>query len=226
MAQMIKFTVDAREVKGRKVKQLRRQGKVPGNVFGKKMTSQSIEFNLPEFTKLYSETGETSLIELVIKGDAKSKPVLISAVQNHPVTGDPIHVDFHAVDLKEKVTATVPVEIIGESPAVTDKDGVLLVAVNEIEVEALPADLPENIEVDIAGLTEIGDSIQVKDLKLDTSKIELQIDPEATLVTIQAQAEEEVEPTPEPEEPAEGETPGRRRGGGGQACRNRGVPNH
>jgi len=199
MAKQPTVTVNKREIFGRKIKHLRRNGILPGNVFGKGIPSVAVSLPAAAFAKLYEEVGETGLIDLAIDGESKSRPVLVSSVHQDPVTSQYLHVDFHQVDLKVKVTAAVPVETIGESLAVKDLGGVLLVAVNEVDVEALPADLPEMIEVDISVLAQIGDSILAKDLKIDRSKIELQLDPEATIVTVQEQQEEEVEPEPEVE---------------------------
>jgi len=112
-----------------------------------------------------------------------------------PVSGKPLHVDFRQVNLKEKVTANIPIEIIGESPAIKEKDGVLVTPLDEIEVEALPTDLPESIQVDISGLANIGDSITVADLKVG-DKVEIQTDPETPIVLIQEQQAEEEEPEP------------------------------
>ena len=198
----LSLSADKRTVIGRKVKSLRREGVLPANVFGKKVTSQSVQVDLSEFNKLYQEAGETNVIELKIKGDKDTRPVLVSNLQVSPITDLPLHVDFHQVDLKEKVTATVPVETVGEAPAVKEKDGVMFLSHNELEVEALPMDLPNKIEVDISGLTEIGDSILVKDLNLDRSKVTLELEDDETIVTVQAQKEEAEE---EPAAPAEAE---------------------
>jgi large subunit ribosomal protein L25 len=193
-----------REMKGRKVKALRRQGLIPANVFGKTTESAAIQVKAADFIRLFSEVGETTLIDLSIESEKNPRPVLVVNVQHHPVTSVPLHIDFHQVSLKEKVTANIPVEIIGESPAVQDLGGVLLTALSEIEVEALPTDLPEKIEIDISGLTNIGDSIAVKDIKVDTSKVTITTDAEETVVNIQEPAAEEE--TADQEEPKETET--------------------
>lgn len=98
---------------------------------------------------------------------------MIRGMQVHPVTDDVLHVDFYQVNLTEKVTVNVPLEITGESQAVEKKIGLLLTPVTEVEIEALPADIPESIEVDISKLSEIGDEIKVADLQVDRSKIEI-----------------------------------------------------
>jgi large subunit ribosomal protein L25 len=163
---MKKFSLsaDKRILLGRKVKQLRREHRLPANLFGKNVTSLAIEMPIDAFTKVYKEASETGLVELSVGGD--KRPVLIQNVQLHPVTQLPLHADFYQVDLKQKVKANVPVEIVGTAAAVDQKLGVLLELVDEIEVEALPTDLPEKIEIDVAKLAHVGDAIKVADLKL------------------------------------------------------------
>jgi large subunit ribosomal protein L25 len=203
MSKMPQVKVDKRQITGRKVKLLRRQGKVLGNVFGKKITSIAIQMDSPDFTKLYHEVGETTLLDLQITGEAKSRPVLIANIQRHPVTNQIIHVDFHQVDLAEKVTANVPLEFLGESPAVKEQGGILVHVVTEIEVEALPAELPDKFIVDISKLANLGDSLTLKELNLDRSKVTIDLADDTTIVTIQSPKEEEV--VEAPAVPAEGE---------------------
>jgi len=196
--------VEPRTVLGRKVKTLRRQGKLPANIFGKKIKSQPVSVDYSEFSKLFRKVGETALIDLKVEKEEKSRPVLIANLTRHPVTGNYLHADFHQVDLTEKVTAAIPVRIVGESPAVKDKGAVLVTVISEIEVKALPGDLPDHFEVDIGNLNEFGDSILVKDLKIPAG-VELLTGPEETIVTVQ-QPKQEVEEKPAPAA-AEGEVP-------------------
>ena len=180
---------------GRKTKQLRKNGIVPANIFGKKIKSLAIELESSSLLETMRKAGETGLIHLKIKGDTKAHPVLVSGYAQDPVTGFMLHVDFHEVDLTQKTTATVPLHTVGESAAV--KSGMVLVMFkNELDVEALPTDLPEFIEVDIAGLTEVGMTIHAKDLKFDRSKVTVEIDGEEPIATIQEPAKEEVVEAP------------------------------
>lgn len=195
---------EPRSVLGRKVKKLRLQGKLPANIFGKKIKSHSVSVDYSEFSQLFRRAGETTLIDLKIEKEEKPRPVLITNLTRHPVTGNYLHADFHQVDLAEKVTAAIPVRIIGQSPAVKDKAAVLVTVISEIEVKALPGDLPDHFEVEIGGLNEFGDSIAVKDLKIPPG-VELLTGPEETVVTVQ-QPKEEIEEKPAPV-PAEGEAP-------------------
>jgi large subunit ribosomal protein L25 len=202
---------EPRTITGRKVKTLRRQGILPANVFGKKIKSLSLQLALQDFTKIADAVGETGLVDLSVQGEDKPRPVLITNVHLDPVTNHPLHADFHQVDLTEPVTANIPVELTGESPAVKEKSAVLITLLDEIEVEALPADLPEKFAVDISGLKEFNDSVLVKDLKVDTASVTIKADPEAQIVMVQEPKEEEVAPPPpadvSAETPVEAEAP-------------------
>lgn len=173
---------EKRVVLGRKVRKLRREGLVPAHVFGHKIKTEHLQVKESEFKKVYDKVGETGIIALTI--GAEKKPVLVRSVQIHPVTDDTLHIDFYQVNLTEKVKVNVPLEITGEAPAVEKKIGLLLTPVSEVEVEALPGDLPENIEIDITNLAEIDDEIKVKDLKVDRSKIEILVDEELVVAQI------------------------------------------
>lgn len=193
-----KLKVENRKVEGRAVKKLRADGILPANVFGKQIKSFAVQLPTKEFMAVYKEVGETGLVDL--QADGEVRPVLISNVQYHPVTDFPLHVDFRQVDLKEKIQAPVPLEIEGgpeSSPAVKSGIGILVQQMNEIEVEALPTDLPEAIIVDISTLVNVDDAIHVKDLKVDRSKVTLLTEDEDIVVKIEPPAVEEVvEPTP------------------------------
>lgn len=157
---------EKRKVLGRRVKKLRREGILPGNIYGKSTNSTAVQIKGKEFEKLFAETGETEVIDLQIDKEKKTRPVLIRDIQVDPVTNSPLHIDFMQVDLTEKVEAPVPIEFINEAPAVKESKGILLELLSEIEVEALPTNLPLKIEVDISGLGKVDDAIAVADLKL------------------------------------------------------------
>ncbi len=168
---MKKYTLKAtpRTLVGRKVKKLRKEGLIPATVYGKKIQSVSVSLSLDQFLALYKQAGETGLVELTVQGETKkTRPVLIHTVQVDPVTSDILHVEFHQVDLKEKVHASVPIEVVGVAPAVVNKIGVLITVLDEIEVEALPAELPEKVSVDVSVLTQVGQEIKVSDLHMAT----------------------------------------------------------
>lgn len=188
------LSANKRNILGRKVNSLRKQGFLPGNVYGKKIKSQAVQVNLKDFTAVFAKAGETGLIDLAL--DGKRLPVLIHNIAYHPVTQNPLHADFYQVDLKEKVTTKVPLEIIGEAPAVKDKTGVLLQNLDEIEVEALPQDLPDKISLDVGSLTAVDMGIKIKDLP-QNSKVKILSDGELEIVKIapavSKEAEKEIE---------------------------------
>ena len=210
----LKLNVDPRSVLGKKVKILRRQRIIPANIFGRDLKSKSIQVEEKQFGKAFKQAGETGLLEVKLKEE--TYPSLISNIKRDPVSGKVIHVDFHKVNLKEKITARVPVKLVGESPAEKSGVGLILHTLSEVEVEALPTDLPHELEVDIETLIEVGQSVLVKDLKIDQSKVEVKNDLEEVVVNVQTaemkeeepQAEvspEEVEATAEKGEEPEGE---------------------
>lgn len=198
--------IEKRKISGRRVKNLRLEGLIPANIFGKGVESLSIQTKLTDFENTFKEAGETSIIELLLGKEKRA--VLISNVQYDPISDKPIHVDFHQVNLKEKTTAQVPVVLMGESPAEKQNLGTAVQYISEIEVEALPMDLPEKFEVDISRLEEVDAAILVSDLEYDKSKIEIKISADDTVVKIEAlRKEEEIKPVVE-EEVVEGEEAG------------------
>ena len=204
----IELKAEKRKITGRKVKALRREGVLPANVYGKKIKSEEVQVNAKEFKKVFKEAGETGLIELTL--GTEKKPVLVHDVQLDSITDEPIHVDFMQVDLKQKVTATVQVEIEGESPAEKSGIGTVVKLLNEIEVEALPADLPEKFSVDATKLEEVDQVVRVSDLDYDKSKVEIKAEPDALVAKVEPPQKEEVVEAPAPvegETPAEGEVP-------------------
>lgn len=160
--QAVILNAQKREAIGKKVKKLRREGLLPVSVYGKDVASVALSVPVKDFLKVYDRVGETGLVDL--KTDGKSQHTLISNVQIHPVSRLPLHAEFHAVKLTEKIKANVPVELSGESPAVQNNIGVLLQTVNEIEVEALPTELPEKITVDVSKLVEVDQQVTVGEL--------------------------------------------------------------
>ena len=180
--EQIPLTAQKRTVLGRKVKTLRREGVIPAHVFGHKVKTIHVQVKASEFDKVVEKTGETGIIDLAVDGE--KRPVLVKNVQTHPVSDIPLHIDFYQVNLLEKVKVQVPLDIVGEAPAVHKKIGLLLTPVTEVEVEALPADLPEKIEVDVSHFENVGDEIKVKDLKVDRDKVEIHTDEELVVAQI------------------------------------------
>jgi len=194
-----KLETQTRTVFGKKVKNLRLEGITPATVYGKGIEPVSDQANTKELVFLFDDVGESGLVDLSI--DGKVVPILFKNPQYHPVLGDLIHIDCHQVNLKEKITATVPIEFIGESMAVK-LGNVLVEVLNEIEVETLPTDLPEKVEVDLTVLENVDSVVTVADLKIDRAIIEVKNDPEQVIVKVELPKVEE-EPVVAAEESAE-----------------------
>lgn len=204
----ITLALEPRTTTGKKVKKLRQQGIIPANVFGKNVKSLAVQVKNTLLHPVLEQAGETQIVYVRIGKEKDERPILITNVQFDPLTDTILHVDFRQVDLKEKVTANIPVELVGESPAVRDLAASLITSLSEVEVEALPADLPENIQVDVSGLKNVGDVIKVADLPLDHTKLEVKDEPETVVVSVAGQQKEEVAPAPAPEaEAAQAEIP-------------------
>jgi len=195
----INLEAKKRDIIGKKVKKLRQEGILPVTVYGKKIKSVSLTVPTKEFLQVYGKAGETGLVEL--KFDGQSLPTLISNVQINALSRLPLHVEFRAVNLTEKIKANVPVELLGESPAVQNNIGVLLQTINEIEVESLPTDLPEKVGVDVAALAEVGQQVTVGQLKLPPG-VEVLTNTEDVVVKVASAVSEETQKELEAEEAA------------------------
>ncbi len=198
---MEKITIKGyrREKTGKEIaKKLRREGYLPAIIYGKDV-NLPIKIPISELRLLKSHHfSESTLIEISLQDSNKENiSCVIKDIQFHPLTDEVIHIDFMKVSMEEMVRVKVPVELKGEAKGVKE-GGILEQMLWEIEIEALPLDIPEKIEVDISSL-EIGDSIHVKDLELG-DKIKIIEDPQETIVTIVAQQEEEEKAEVEEEE--------------------------
>jgi len=145
---------------------MRSNDEMPSVYYGSGVTSTSISVPKIAFQKIWRDAGESTPIELTV--DGKKVNVLIHDVSMHPVTNEPIHVDFLVVDMSKTISVSVPLEFVGVAPAVKSGLGILVKVLHEIEIEALPKDLPHNIEVDISTLVDAESQIAVSDLKMPT----------------------------------------------------------
>jgi len=204
LAEAQNLAVRPRTVLGKKVSTLRRQGILPGVIFGGHADSLPIETDLHAFEQRYRRWGNTTLLSLSgIDGGEVS--ALVYDVSRDPVTGRMLHVDFTRVSLTEKTRANVPLHFVKESPAVRTLGAVLLHALSEVTVEAFPQDIPRAIEVDLSGLQEIDDAIFVRDLVVDATTVRITNDPDELVVkAMPVKIEEEAKPA-EAAVPAEGE---------------------
>ena len=180
-----------REITGKKVDQLRKENLIPAVLYGHGIKPQNILVNYLDFNKVYEKAGESALVELEV-GDKKAN-VLVHDTQMDPMSGKFSHIDFFQVNMKEEVETEIPLEFIGESPAVKELGGVLIKSLDEITVKCLPADLPEKYEIDISKLATFDDVIAVKDLQV-SDKIEILVDGETIIASVQEpRTQEELE---------------------------------
>lgn len=187
---MAQITINAtkRTVTGKSVNALRKAGKLPAVLYGHNVKAENIEVNAADFAKAFKTAGESTIVNLTV--DGKTHPVLIQDVHNHFLSDRPLHIDFYAVNMTEKLKATVPIHFVGESQAVKSLGGVLVKNLSEVEVECLPADLPSHLEVDISSLNKFEDAIRVSDLKV-SDKVKILAQPEEVVVAVTPPRSEE-----------------------------------
>ncbi len=166
---------------------IRKGGFIPAVVYGPKQESISIKLSTADFKKSYKESGESTVVELSVDGEKHD--VLIHDIDRDPVKGDVRHVDFYAIEKGKKVSVHVPLEFVGESFAEKSLGGVVVKVMHEVEVEAMPKDLPHQIEVSIESLNDLDAQIHAKDLVMP-SGVTLLTDEEEVIVLVQAHKEE------------------------------------
>ncbi|HPH96872.1 MAG TPA: 50S ribosomal protein L25 [Anaerolineaceae bacterium] len=198
---MEKIVIQAtrRTVTGKKVSLLRREGKLPGVIYGHHVNPIAITMDLKETTRLLSLATNTTLVTINVEGEEYA--TLVREKQRNYVANSLLHVDFQAVSLTEKIRAKVNVEIVGVSPAVKDFNGIVVNGIDKIEVECFPQDLPASITVDISGLKKIGDGITLADLPT-IPNVEFLDDMNEMIVSVTSTAaEESAEAAAAPAEP-------------------------
>jgi large subunit ribosomal protein L25 len=196
------LAAESREVIGKKVAVIRRDGRLPGVVFGHGIESESVSVDAHEFDLLRRHVGQNALIDLSIQGQ-KARPVLISGVQVHPVNRRPLHVDLFLVRMTEELTVDVPLVAIGTSLAIEDEGGTLLHPIENVRIRALPDHLPQSIEYSIDSLVDFDAVIKVADLAIPAD-VTLLNDPEEIVAKVQA-PRVELEPETVAVEGVEGE---------------------
>ncbi len=182
------LAVKNREITGKKVKALRREGFIPAELYGHGLKNAHLAVVTKEFNKVFKEAGSNTVVTLVLENE--KKPAIIHEVVRDYLTGDVEHVDFYQVKMDEKIKAKVPLEFVGEASAVKEKGAVINKTMLEIEVEAFPQDLPHRLTVDITPLDDLNKSIYVKDLVVPKG-VELLVDLETAIATATPPAAEE-----------------------------------
>ena len=185
MAAEVILRAEPRTVLGKKVKRLRREGLVPGVVYGTFLNETvSVSVNRRDFEKFFARNGHSTVLSLIWEGGRQ--PVLIREVQTDPVTRAPLHIDFFAPNMRQKLRQSVPLVLHNTNE---DMVGVLQTVLTEVEVEALPADLPHQIDLDIHNLVEVGDTMRVADLTVE-GDVEFITDAEELIASVVAETVE------------------------------------
>lgn len=197
--------VAPRTVTGKNVAKLRRDGITPANIYGHKIDSTAVQVDTAELVHLMRHSSRNQIFNMTVNGESAPRTVVFRDVTRNPVTSQLLHIDFFQVSMTEKMTAQVQIVLVGESEAVSTYGGVLLQMIDTIEVSALPGDLPSQVELDVAALEQLEQSLHVRDLKLDATKVTVNTDEDVVVARV-ASPRLSVEGEPAAEA-AEGETP-------------------
>lgn len=182
-----------RDILGKQVKKLRMHSKLPIILYGKGIDSRPLIVDLNEFTKIFKQAGSSTLVNLQVEGQKSPVKVLIHEPQHHATNDKIIHADLYQVNMTQKIRTEIPLEFVGEAPAVTDLEGNLITNRDNIEVECLPDALVPSIEVDISVLKTFDDNIHVSDIKIPEG-IEVLTDKEEVVALVtEPRSEEELE---------------------------------
>lgn len=195
MPEQVKFAVTPREVMGKKVRQLRRQGILPGNVFGHGRESRPIQFDATEFSRFLKGHGPTTLLALTLNSGA-AETAVVRHVQHDPRTNAIQHVDFMHVEMSEPIKVAIPIRLSGNAPAAKTLDGVVLQLLETLEVESLPGNLPDAVTLDISDMAELKETRFVRDLDVpsgvtvlaDADEVVVKIEPPRIVVEEEAPA--------------------------------------
>jgi large subunit ribosomal protein L25 len=198
-----KLSVQPRSVRGKDVAKLRRAGTLPGVVYGAGTDSTPIAIDVRDFELLRRQAGRNAVVDLHLDG-GRPKPVMLQAIQEHPVTRKPLHVDFLAVNMEEERTVDVPLVIVGESEAVEKLGGVLLHLRDAVLIRAKPDDLPSGVELDVTPLVDFDQVLHASDLHVPAG-VTLITDLSEPVARVQPPRVEEVEPVAEAVEGEEAE---------------------
>lgn len=204
---MHQLKAQPRQEKGKKVKHLREKGLIPAVLYGQGMESWPIAVPYADFERAYREAGESSLVTLEL--DDKPYNVLIHDISRDPIKDKPIHADFYAVRMDREIRVSVPLAFVGESPAVENENGILIKVVQELEVEALPQNLPHELRADLSQLVALESRLMVADIPVPPG-VHILAEPEEVVAIVEAPRSEEelkaLEQAPVVEQPAEVKT--------------------
>jgi len=167
MDEQVELVAEKRETIGKQVKQLRREGLVPGVMYGHDFDAVPLQFDEHDLNEVLTTVGGSQLIRIKVGDDEQMEEMaLIRDVQREPIRRDLLHVDFYRVNMEERLTAEVPLLLTGESPVVERNEGILLTGLSTLEIECLPGNLVDSLEVDLSVLEEVDDALYVRDLAI------------------------------------------------------------
>jgi len=183
MAERVTIQAAPRAILGKKVAQLRRQGRLPANVYGRGISSQAVDLDAREFQRTIKHAGLRAMIELSVDGEKSPRYVILRGITRKGGTGDPIHIDFFQVDPEQPIVANVPLRLSGESPAVRDLAGTLLQSIDVVAVRCRPLDIPDSLDVDLNLLKDFDITLTVGDLAAHEG-VEITTDPSVVIATV------------------------------------------
>jgi large subunit ribosomal protein L25 len=206
----MELSVDTREIKGKKVRFLRRQGITPAHIFGHGIEPVALQCDTAELKKVLAQAGTTGIVGLRLGKAKRLRNVMVREVQKEPMTGELLHVDFYQVRMEEKLKVDVPIVVVGEAPALKLKENFLTNELTSLTIECLPDAIPSRVEVDVSTLEEADQGIHVGEIDLG-EEITVLNNPEQLVVKVSTrfiEKEEEVEEVEaELEAEVEGEAP-------------------
>lgn len=186
----IELSAAKRDVLGKKVRFLRRQGITPVHVFGHGIESLALQCDTANLQRVLTQTGQTRIINLTVDGENTPRTVMVRETQQNLLKGDLLHVDFYQVKMTEVIDVDVPINLIGEAPALKNKENMLMQELNTLSIQCLPANIPDSIEVDVTSLAEPDQAIRVRDIVIGEG-VTILYDPEVMLARIAVQREAE-----------------------------------
>lgn len=221
--QRIPIVLKPRATFGKKVKRLRRAGMTPVHLYGASINAIALQAPTRDLIKTLTRAGKNTLLTVTVEGQPQEHPAFVREVQWDPVHGELLHVDFLRVDLTQKMRAEVPIELVGEAPAVREFRGTLTQHLHSVQVEALPTDMPQKLTLDVSVLTDLEKALRVRDLVApqgvtivtDADDLVARVEIIKVEVPEEAAAEEvpaEGEAAAEGQAPAEGEQPAEEKG--------------
>ena len=190
--EILEIKSGTRDVLGKKTRFLRRQGLTPGHLFGHGIKSRALQCPTTDLERLVARAGTTRLVKLQVDDVKTPHMVFIREIQKNPVTGQLLHIDFYQVNMKEKMTADIPIVLIGQAPALKGKGRIMSHPLSHLSVECLPDRLPPRVEVDVSSLVELDDAIHVSDIRLE-SGVTILTNPEQLLAKVSEVAAAKVE---------------------------------